>query len=62
MSGNAAARRFRRKVSCEMQATLPAQPHMPKGGDRGGVGGHVLDAVFWECVWALALQDPFQIL
>ena len=38
---NATARRFRRKVSCEMQVRLPAQTTMPKMRDGGGIGGQV---------------------
>ncbi len=41
---NAAARRFRRKVSYEMQARCQRKPHTPKGGDRGGIGGQVFSA------------------
>jgi hypothetical protein len=41
MSPNATARRFRRKVSDEMQVRLPAQTTHAKGGDRGGIGGQV---------------------
>jgi hypothetical protein len=42
---NATARRFRRKVSCEMQVRLPAQTAHAKMRDGGGIGGQVLCAV-----------------
>jgi hypothetical protein len=45
MAGNATARRFRRKVSCEMQVRLPAQTTHAKIRVRGGIGGQVLAAV-----------------
>jgi hypothetical protein len=51
MTANATARRFRRKVSCEMQARLPAQTTMPKMRDGGGIGGQVFSArAFWLCI------------
>jgi hypothetical protein len=43
---NAAACRFRRKVSGEMQARLPAQTTRAKTRDRGGIGRQVFHAVF----------------
>jgi hypothetical protein len=41
IAANATARRFRRKVSGEMQARLPAQTSYAKMRDRGGIGGQV---------------------
>jgi len=45
MSPNASARRFRREVSCGMQARLPAQTTMAKMRDGGGIGGQVFGGV-----------------
>jgi hypothetical protein len=45
MSPNATARRFRRKVSCEMQVRLPAQTTRAKTRARGGIGGQMFGGV-----------------
>ncbi len=55
MAENAAARRFRRKVSCEMQVRLPAQTTIPKMRDRGGIGGQVFPAVRY---WIIVIHAP----
>jgi hypothetical protein len=49
MAENVTARRFRRKVSDEMQVRLPAQTPHTKMRDGGGIGGQVFaDARLWR--------------
>jgi hypothetical protein len=45
MAENVTARRFRRKVSDEMQVRLPAQTPHTKMRDGGGIGGQVFSDV-----------------